>query len=319
MQTLAPSARLASVSVDLDSLHHYCRIHGVDERVLTPDARALVYRLAVPRLMELTDALALPVTLFAVGEDLENAWAQTALTAALKSGRVEVGNHSYRHLYRLTRLGAADIAREIAEGGEAIRHATGTAPVGFRAPGYAVTGPVFEALEQQGYRYDSSVFPAAPYYVAKAAVMGTLAALGRPSHALLDRPGVLLAPRAPYRPARENPYRRGNSSVLELPITVMPFTRVPFIGTLVVALPAAAVVPLYKSLARVSHFNFELHAVDVLDGSDGIPEALTRQQRDLRIPARLKLQRLRAILRRLGDEFSPCTLADAATRLRSNT
>ena len=78
---------------------------------------------------------------------------------------------------------------------------TGRPPQGFRAPGYTLTGALLRALDAQGYRYDASAFPAAPYWAVKATVMGALAALGRESRAILDRPKVLTAPRLPYWPA----------------------------------------------------------------------------------------------------------------------
>ncbi|HYO69594.1 MAG TPA: polysaccharide deacetylase, partial [Archangium sp.] len=41
--------RLASISVDLDSEPHSCRIHGLPESLLDARARGLVYTTAVPR------------------------------------------------------------------------------------------------------------------------------------------------------------------------------------------------------------------------------------------------------------------------------
>ena len=67
-------------------------------------------------------------------------------------------------------------------------------PVGFRAPGYDLSERVLDVLMAQGYRYDSSVFPSWPYYVAKAGVMAMMALVGRRSRSVLGDPRVLFAP-----------------------------------------------------------------------------------------------------------------------------
>src|SRR6185437_17099196 len=94
----------------------------------------------------------------------------------------------------------------------------GAAPLGFRAPGYAINADALDLLSARGYRYDSSVFPSAAYYGAKALVMAAMRATGRPSGSFLDNPRVLLAPRSPYRPAPAAPYHPGGDGLLELPI-----------------------------------------------------------------------------------------------------
>lgn len=305
---------LASISVDLDSLPHYCRIHGLDESILDERARRLVHQVAVPRFVELLESFGAVGTFFAIGEDLADEGAKRALRRAVAAG-VEIANHSHRHDYALSRRSPEEIDRDVASGEDAIRAAVGSPPSGFRAPGYALSAALYRVLAARGYAYDSSAFPAAPYYAAKAAVMGALRAAGRPSRAILDTPRVLLAPRRAYRPDPDRPYARGSGSVLELPIATAPFTRVPFIGTLAVSLPLPAVRALYAALRREPHLNFELHAIDVLDCTDGIPEALARRQRDASIPTHRKIERLRTVFRWIASDFEWVTLAEAARRL----
>lgn len=317
-----PGRQLAAVSVDLDSLPHYCRIHGLPEAVLDARARALAYAVALPRFLALAAEAGVPLTLFAIGEDLTGpdaaaAGARAALATAAAGG-CEVGNHSFGHDYALSRRAPTDIDRELAQGEEAIRAAVGTAPVGFRAPGYTLSPALYAALEARGYAYDSSTFPAAPYWAAKACVMGALALVGRPSRAVLDSPRVLAAPRAPYRPDPHQPYARGAGTVLELPVAMSPLARLPFIGTFAATLPEALLAPAFRGLTGPRApplFNFELHAVDLLDVSDGVPPALAAHQRDLRVPVALKRRRLLGWLRRLAAGAEPVTLAEAARRL----
>ena len=306
--------RFASVSVALDSLHHYCRIHGLSESMLDERVRGLVYGAAVPRFLELFAEVGVPATFFAIGEDLCLPGAAQALREAHGMG-VEVASHSFSHDYALSRQPAGELAADVQRSLEVLEAAVGVRPVGFRAPGYALSPALYRALCDAGLAYDSSTFPAAPYYAAKAAVMGALALVGRPSRSVLDRPRVLAAPTAPYRPDPDEPYARGGGPVLELPVAVSPGLRVPFIGTLAVAAPWPLVRQVYGSLQRSAHLNFELHAVDLLGSGDGLPGPLLRQQRDLSIPWEGKRRRLHELFSWMRRDFDVVTLRDAAARL----
>ena len=306
--------RAACVSVDLDSLSHYCRIHGLDEALLDRRARQLIYTVALPRFFDLFSRLSIPFTLFAVGEDLQEPPAQAALQSA-RSMDGEIGNHSFAHDYALASRASIAIGSDLAKAHQAIAEATGTAPLGFRAPGYALSPALYQAIAAQGYQYDSSVFPAVPYYLAKAVVMGTLAIRRQPSRAQLDTPRVLFAPARPYWPNPAQPYRRGPGAVLELPIATAPWTRAPFIGTFALAFPRLVVEAAYRSMSRFELFNFELHAVDLLDAGDEIPAPLAKRQRDLQVSWRKKKTRLEQILKRLKEDRELMTLAQAAARL----
>jgi len=305
---------LASISVDLDSLPHYCRIHGLGEDLLDDRARRLVYERSIPRYLELFERLSISGTFFAIGEDLADPDAAAALRRAKAHG-VEIGNHTYSHDYALTRRSSGEIREEIVRAEDAIEAAVGERPVGFRAPGYTLNGTMYRVLEERGYLYDSSTFPAAPYYLAKASVMAAQRLSGRISRAILDTPRVLAAPRHAYRPDRIEPYSRGDGAVLELPIATTPVSRVPFIGTFAVALPLVVVRTTYLSMRGEPFFNFELHGVDVLDEADGIPRELADRQRDLRVPVSRKMARLSRVFGWLRRDFEVVTLAEAARRL----
>lgn len=305
-------ARLAAVSVDLDTLPHYLKIQGLDEGLLDAGARALVSKVAIDRYLELFDGK--PATFFAIGEDVADPQMAKALKAA-SARRVEIASHSFAHDYALSRRAPDDIAADLARAHTAIAAAVGVDPVGFRAPGYTLSPALLQEVARLGYRYDSSTFPAAPYYSAKALVMGALKLLGRPSRAVLDTPRVLFAPRVPYRPDLLAPYSVGSAPLIELPMSVGRRTRVPFIGTFVTQAPWAVVKATYASLRADVLLNFELHAIDVLDETDGVPAALARQQRDLKVPVKQKLKRLKEAFGWLWSDGEPVTLAEASNRL----
>jgi peptidoglycan-N-acetylglucosamine deacetylase len=307
-----------AASVDLDSLPHYCRIQGLPESLLSAEARALVGTRAIPRLREVFEAAKVPVTFFTIGEDLAEPETAQAVKAAHAAG-VEIASHSHAHDYALARRPREVIDADLAQAEAAIAEVTGTKPVGFRAPGYTLSPALLEVLAARGYRYDASAFPAAPYYLAKAGVMAALTLLARPSRSILDRPRVLLAPRVPYRPSLAEPYRAGTAPLLELPVAVTRALRFPFIGTAVSAFPWPIVRRAWADLKDLPLIDFELHAIDALDATDGLPEPLVRQQRDARLPARDKLSRLAEVLRWAKAERETMTLAQAAARLGGST
>jgi hypothetical protein len=303
--------RLASISADLDGLPHYEALYGLAPES-APDA---VARLAPGRLATLLDARGARGTFFAIGKEL---LAHGDPLQALAQAGHEIGNHTLSHPYGLTRLSPSELLGEVEGGAEAIARAVGVRPTGFRAPGYTLTSALLDAVTATGHTYDSSAFPAAPYYLAKALVMAFLKLRGRPSAAILDCPRVLLAPLGPYRPARAEPYARGDHPLLELPIAVDPLMRIPFFGTLVVSFPWPLVRLVYASVRRLPFLNLELHGVDLLEPADGISPALTRAQRDLGLPLATKLARLGAVLSWIARDYEIVTLRDAAARLSSS-
>ncbi len=304
---------LAALSIDLDGLAHYHRIHG-----LPPPAGGdadPVYAKAIDRFGALCDRLAIRGTAFCIGRNLRDDPHGAVAARRLAAEGHELGNHSLSHDYRLTTRSREEIAREVQGGADAIAAVAGAAPVGFRAPGYTLSPDLVEVLVAAGYRYDSSAFPSPPYYAAKAIVMACLAATGRPSGALLDRPGVLRAPRVPYRPSPGDPYRRGSVPLLELPITTG-LLGAPLIGTVVATVPPSLIRALRVGTSRCPLFNLELHGIDLLDASDTSP-ALAHRQRDLRVPATVKVARIEQLVRALSDR-SWVTLSDAARRLAAS-
>jgi len=303
----------ACVSVDLDGLHHYARIHGLPDSTLDARGRSLHLTVALPRLLSLFEAAGVRATLFVVGEDVRGPGADV-LHRAAQAGH-ELASHSHTHPYGLARAAPAQLDEELGRAEEALQAVSGRRPEGFRAPGYTLSPALLAALVTRGYRYDASVFPALPYYLAKAAVLLAMRLAGRASASRLDSPTVLWAPRQPYRPDVGRPYRRGTAPLLELPMAVTPFLRMPFFGTLVTSLPRWAVRAAYRAVARDDFLSLELHAVDVLDGADGIPGALLRVQRDVARPRAEKESRLADVLGWLSRDFHTGPLDEAARSL----
>ena len=139
--------RVASVSVDLDSLECYFRIHAL-EGMPSADVRYAILRRCLPRFRELFARHDLHATFFVVGRDLDEDTDGRALLAGLARDGHELANHSYSHPYDLVRLGPVAIASEIDRAHDGHRRLRGAAPVGFRAPGYEISGDVIDILQR---------------------------------------------------------------------------------------------------------------------------------------------------------------------------
>lgn len=147
-------------------------------------------------------------TFFVVGEV---ALEHPDLVARIANHGHEIGSHGHTHrpLFELTR---EQFAAELDRSTAAIRDATGTSPVGFRAPNFSVTPRTqwaIAALEEAGFSYDSSVFPVrTPMY------------------------GVNEAPVRPYPLDPNAPFEdREGTGLIELPLSVFhPRFRLPVSG-----------------------------------------------------------------------------------------
>lgn len=307
---------IVSVSVDLDPVECYFRIHALGG---SPDEiRHVILRRCLPRLADLFSRHGIRATFFVVGRDLEEDDEGRRTLADLANAGHELASHTYSHPYDLVRLASPRMADEIDRAHAAIAAVCGQPPVGFRAPGYEISAELIDLLCQRGYRYDSSAFPAIPYYLAKAAVMGLIRLTGRRSGSILGSPAVLRAPRVPYRPAAGSPYRRGDQPIMELPITVTPWLRLHVIGTTLVIAPEWLRRRLAAAALGSPFFNLELHGIDLADAeADGFPAALVAKQPDLRVPLAYKLAALDTTLdeaRSQGATFLP--LRDAVEEIQ---
>lgn len=312
MSAAANERPICSISVDLDAIACYYTIHG-----LAPGnaASTVVLERALPRFVALFARRNIAATFFFVGRDVEEKGqgGRELVSDLAKTGH-EIGNHTYSHPYDLARRPGPAVQTEIRRAHEILAAAGGSAaPVGFRSPGYGLAPVVLDALVAQGYRYDSSLLPSWPYYAAKAAVMGWLSLQRSGSGAVLGPAAELFAPMQPYRPDASQPWKKGQSSIVELPIAVTRFARLPTIGTFMTTAPWWMVRQALASMRQQKFFNLELHGIDLCDAQgDGIPDELVVCQPDLRVPLRDKLRRLEKVLDKIAENFSFALLRDVA-------
>ncbi|MFC3959429.1 polysaccharide deacetylase family protein [Halovivax cerinus] len=133
--------------------------------------------------VDLIRDLAVPVTFFVVGRTVERY--PEVIDRLDRDLDCEFHLHSYRH----DTTKSTDFRADVRRGVDAFESHFGYEPMGYRAPQGNIEPGEFTILEDEGFAFDSSVFPS-------------------------YRPGVynnLTAPRTPYRP-------EGTSTLVEMPI-----------------------------------------------------------------------------------------------------
>jgi peptidoglycan/xylan/chitin deacetylase (PgdA/CDA1 family) len=174
----------------------------------------------MPRLLDLYESFGVKATFFFTG-----------YVARLKPGLVrmvaekghEVGSHGLTHDVKLafdllpleTQIDHLKRSKEILE------DICGQTVISFRAPAARVNYNLPAALEETGYKVDSSV---ASQRLDMFLSFGSIKKLN-----------WLLSPRKPYFSALDNIFKKGNSAVLEIPITACAF---PYIGTFMRVAPS---------------------------------------------------------------------------------
>jgi len=312
------------ISIDVDPISCYYKIHSLG---LPPaDLRSRILCTSLPRFAAILEARNIKATFFIVAEDIDvralgnDAIAMRAALREIRNLGHEIANHSYSHPYELARLGRLETQEQLGKAHDLLSSFVGRSIRGFRAPGYDISPTTLEELIARNYLYDSSVFPAPGYYLAKALVMGALRLMGRKSGAVMTNVRALSAPIAPYNPSAHAPWRRGASPLVELPVAVTSRTRTPVIGTNLLLAPHWLRDHWLRSMAKREFFNLEMHGIDLCDADDdGIPSALVGRQPDLRVPATVKMASFAAILDQLlasGAQLS--TLHDYAEAAHGN-
>ncbi len=252
-----PRQQLA-ISVDLDAPIDYCRFYRFP---IEPPSDPFLGE-ALPYLLDLFAELGVRATLFVIARDLEGPEARRWLRRAAELGH-ELGNHSVSHPHAFRWLSRAEKAREIDEGAARIAEATGVRVVGFRCPAYDLDRTLLELLLERRYLYDSSLVPS-PFllpmkWIVRAKARRWRVGLGELAHTW--------APRTPHL------HGGGDTTLLELPLTVLPWLRFPFWGTITQILGERPFTLAMRLLRREGlPINYGLHAAEVVamgSGSDG--------------------------------------------------
>ncbi len=151
----------------------------------------------IPEILEILDEHGVKSTFFITGRVTDN-YPQT-LNLISQHGHELAVHGGYYHDQKIRGLGKEKQIEEINKTIFLIENLTGKRPVGYRAPGHQIDNNTINALEELGFRYDSSVVPSlAGFY-------------------LYDH--KLYAPSFPYNPDYSDPFKGGDMNILEIPLT----------------------------------------------------------------------------------------------------
>lgn len=212
----------ATVQVDVDGLEILLRHHGHE----VGKEQDFIFLSGMPRFLELFARWDIKATFFIVGSDLENADKVALLQRLVDEGH-EVGNHTVSHPSSLSYLHVDEQEEEIALCEEMCKKKLGVSPKGFRAPNFDVGENTIDILERRGYEYDSSVL-AMPYGPILRWCKNQVTAVGNTRNRYLGRATFGLASLFPYPMAHQNLWQRGKRTIVEAPVTTVPFLRLPF-------------------------------------------------------------------------------------------
>ncbi len=303
----------ASLSLDLDNLWSYLKIHG-DEAWKTRPSYLDAF---VPYMLDVLDRERLSITFFIVGADAALGRNHAALRALVQAGH-EVGNHSFEHepwlhLYPVERL-----RREIGDTDDAIQAATGVRPTGFRGPGFSWCPELLPVLADAGHRYDASTLPTWLGPLARTYYFWTAKLTPQERE---QRKGLFghfadgARPNKPYQWSLPDGRR-----LLEIPVTTLPVARTPFHFSYLAYLArfSEALMMAYLHTAitacRITGTepSFLLHPLDVI-GGDQAPELAFFP--GMQISSAQKTRLLLRVLRALGRHFELVPMGVHADRI----
>ncbi len=308
----------ASLSLDLDNLWAYQMTHGDPGWETHPTYLPEV----VPTFLELLAETGTTITVFIVGQDAALEVNRRALASITAAGH-EVGNHSFRHQPWLHRYSPDELRSELADTEAAIEQATGQRPTVFRGPGYSLSPTLVRTLVDLGYTADCSTLPTVIGPLARKFYFRTakLDAAQREERAhLFGHAKDALQPLKPYYWTSDE----GSSPVrlLEIPVTVLPYTRVPFHLSYVLYLAGRSedlAVRYFSAGLRTCRIagvepSILLHPLDFV-GADDV-DAL-RFFPAMGLSGAVKRRVVARCLARLADSFDVCTIGGHAARLHA--
>lgn len=210
----------ASLSLDLDNQWSFMKTHGDAGWESFPS----YFDIVCPRVVDFLEARDLTITFFIVGQDAALEENHDALALLSKAGH-EIANHSFHHEPWLHLYSHQEVKDELQRAEDAIAHATGVVPIGFRGPGFSVSPTVYKVLSDMGYAYDASTLPTFLGPLARAYYFMTS---DLEKEELKKRNQLFGKFSEGFRTLHPYPVTNGGANILEIPVTTMPLFKVPF-------------------------------------------------------------------------------------------
>ncbi len=271
------------------------------------------------RFLDLFDEFDIKCTFFIVGKDLNSAKNSDILLALLEKGH-EIANHTMNHIQGFSRLSGDEKVKEILEMEKRVFDSTGSKIVGFRAPGWNIDNEALEILNDNGYLYDSSIFPNILIPLFK--MFYKLKTRGLPENNRITMGSILNIFKDPKINKLSFLQNKENSNIgsglYEYPVTVTPLFRIPFIGTTFFEF-GLGYFNLFYNLVKYRQFiNIELHLAELLDRDNDFDNIILDSKYNtsyipkvLSMPIDEKFRILREVFSRIKVDYEFATMKDA--------
>lgn len=289
---------IASVNVDMDTLNDYAYTYGKNYAKF-PDP---IYTIALPRLLRLLDKHKIKATFFVIGRDLNINEHYKAIKNIQKKGH-EIANHTQSHLHNFERLSFKKQKDEIINCHQLVKKKLGLSMVGFRAPGYNLNKGTFKVLSRLNYLYDSSSFPTFLLPLLKLAIIvkskgNNKSTGGGDIKNLFSKTSVYLVE---------------DHNLLEIPITVTPILRLPFMGTFNVIAGKKILKLNYQQIKLFrTPINYEIHPIEFLEFKKDKLPSIFKNHPGVKIPTDKKLEIYDTLLLMMKKDYKIYTLANFA-------
>ncbi len=303
---------LAAITSDIDSLEDIYK--GQGNRRPGGYTHAEV-SMGLENFMRFLEPYNANATLFMVGNDFQYPENQAAIRAMAEAGH-EIANHTMTHPQGFRSLSPDQKEKELAGMEAWCEKIIGQKPVGFRSPGWNIADDALPILLKRGYQYDSSVFPTSFMPLLKLMHWYGMRSRRGPDRSTMGHLHYMLAPSIPYRSSRKSLGRRGKDGLIEFPITVTPFFRLPVFATFLVSTGLSVFKASVRAIRKFKRpLQFQFHLSDFVDyNHSDLTDQIPQDGVGLYIPYALrisleeKVKLFRQALDELAQDFQFVTL-----------
>ena len=252
----------AAISVDIDTLASIYKGYGCRR----PGGYTYAeLRMGLEGLARFLEPYQIRSTLFMVGNDFKDPANRRIIMSMAASGH-EIANHTMTHAQGFRLLSPDEKEAEIAGMEEICTKVIGRRPRGFRSPGWNIGDDALPILKRRGYLYDSSVHPTYLMPLLKFLHWRSMSSRNRIERTTMGHWKYMIAPIKPYRTSMRGFASKGSDGIMEFPLTVMPFIRLPFLATFLLATGLKLFKGTYELLKSMAYpIQFQFHLSDFVD------------------------------------------------------
>lgn len=311
--------RWGNISIDVDSLSSIYKGQGCTR---PGGYTSIEFRTGLDNVSNFFAKYAIKTTMFMVGNDFLHKENQKFIIDVANAGH-EIANHSMTHPQGFRWLSEREKEKELVSMSDICQEVIGKRPVGFRSPGWNIDDATLPLLNKLKYKYDSSVFPTSLMPVMKFAHWLSTSKQIKQDRTTMGQIKYIFAPLRPYHVSDYSLGNRGNNALIEFPVSVSPFLRIPFFATLLLFTGIGFYRTLFRSISKAGlPLHFQMHLSDFIDYSlpelkDQMPEnnsgAYVPQSLDTPLPKKLDL--FREIIDLIAQEYNFITLDQWANKI----